>query len=147
MKNKFNWAVALFLLSFFLPVIEIQVSLLRTESIYGWEAASNVVTTWDWGKNNLFENPLWQTLHYIIANLANPLALIVIIMHYTKHKNVRLKWWLSLISILSALYWAPVFFGNIFTYFSFGYWLWLSSLILINFYSNEASFKRPPKNA
>ena len=146
MKQKFHWAVTLYILSFLLPVIQLN-SFGLEESLYGWEAAQKVIFTWDYGVNNLVDSTGWQLFHYIIANLANPLVLVVIILHYSGKNNTALKWLLSLIAIISALYWMPYFFGYIFDYFSFGYWTWLGSIIMIHYFSNNSSFKRPRKDA
>lgn len=146
MKNKFNWAVALYIISFFLPVLEIPNGF-YTEVIYGWEAAREILFTWDYGDNNVSDTDSWRAIHYVAANLANPLVIVTIILHYAKGNYARLKWTISLIAVISSLYWLPVFFGYTFDYFSFGYWTWLCSIILIHFFANDGSFKRPPKNA
>ena len=141
MSKNFHIAVGLYLLSFFLPTL----FLIENEiTIYGWETALDVIMN----QNNSYsisENEGLITVQYIVMNLANPLILVVIIMAYTKSKSKRLMWTLGSIALLSAIIYMPFFFTMIFTYFSFGYYLWIISILLIYLYSNEGTFKRPPK--
>lgn len=144
MNKKFTAAIGLYLLSFFLPVLQYQ---LGTEevSIYGWETALDVIMNSEYAYS-ISENPVLITGQYILMNLTNPLILAVIILTITG-KAARLRWLLGTIAMFSAIAYMPYFFTMIFTYFSFGYYLWVISILMIYFYSNESSFKRPAKNA
>ncbi|MBD3637237.1 MAG: hypothetical protein HUJ25_07800 [Crocinitomicaceae bacterium] len=142
MKNRFNWAVSLYVLSFFLPVMTTIFEPVQT--LYGWEI---IFQTYAPGDDGIFSSEDWEVLYYIIAMIPNPLVLIVVVLHYLKKDLPTLKWALSIMAVLAALFWVPFFFGIIFDYFSYGYWLWLISLILIHFYANNSSFKKPAKNA
>ena len=143
MNKKFHAAVGLYLLSFFLPVL--QYAILTDEiTIYGWETAVDVIMNSEYAYS-ISENSFIIAGQYIVMNLANPLILIVIIMTYAKSKAKRTMWMLSTLGLLSALAYLPFFFTMLFSYFSFGYYLWLISILMIYYYANDASFKRPKK--
>ena len=147
MNWKFHSAVALFLISFALPVITIN-PLLEPDIIYGWEAALGITNMSEaFQAMNWFDNKVVMVIQLIWFNLANPLILAVIIMTYAGSKRERLKWTLATISLLSAFSWFPYMLTMIMYYFSFGYFCWLTGILLIYFYSNNGSFKRPQKNA
>ena len=141
MNKKFNIAVALYILSFLLPTLFLPENEI---TIFGWETAIDVIIN----RNNsysLFKNEGLIALQYIIMNLANPLILIVIIMSYSKSKSKRLMWTVGTFSLISAISYFPFFFTMLFSYFSFGYYAWIVSILLIYLYSNEGTFKRPSK--
>ena len=142
MKNKFNWAVALFIISFCLPVLEgFDYS---SQVLMGWDIAlESIILTSDgiFGEGNL------QLFYYIIALLPNPMVAIVIFLKYTKKPASMTIWLLSMIAVFLSLFWALFFFSIIFDYFSFGYWTWLVAIIMIHYYGNDGTFKRPIKNA
>jgi hypothetical protein len=138
MKNKFNWVVALYLLSFCLPVLE------------GFEYQSQVLMGWDialealiYSKDSIFSGDDWQILYYLIALIPNVFIFLVILLKYSKKSLPLLIWTLSLIAVILALFWTAFFFNILFDYFSFGYWTWLIAIILIHYYSNNGTFKRP----
>jgi hypothetical protein len=147
MNWKFHSAVALFLISFALPVIELN-ELDKAEILYGWEAAMGITNMSEaFDAMNWFDSKTVMIIQLIWLNLANPLILIVIIMTYMRSKREILKWTLGTIALLSAFSWFPYIFTLIMYYFSYGYFCWLIGILLIYFYANGASFKRPAKNA
>lgn len=144
MNMKFNMAVAVYLLSFFLPVL--QYTLFTDEiTIYGWETAIDVLLNQNNGYS-ISQNSILIIFQYVVMNLANPLILVVIIMHYAKSPKKQLKWFLGTIAMLSAVCYMPFFFTMMDTYFSFGYYTWLISIMAIYFFANESSFKKPAKS-
>jgi hypothetical protein len=147
MNWKFHSAVAIFLISFALPVIELG-TINQPQTLYGWEAALGIANMSEsFSSMNWFDNETVMIIQLIWFNMANPLILIVIIMTYAKSERKRLTWTLGTIAILSAFSWFPYMITLIMYYFSFGYFCWMIGILLIYFYSNEGSFKRPPKNA
>ncbi len=143
MKTKFNIAVAVYLLSFFLPVL--QYTLFTDEiTIYGWEAGIDVLLNQNNGYS-ISDNTILIMFQYVVMNLANPLILAVIIMHYSNSSKKQLKWLLGTLAMLSAASYMPFMFTMLYTYFSLGYYAWFISIILIYFFSNEGSFKKPAK--
>ncbi|MCB9225005.1 MAG: hypothetical protein R2780_05205 [Crocinitomicaceae bacterium] len=147
MNWKLHSAVAIYLISFALPVIEIN-ALSEPKVLYGWEAALGIANMSEaFQSMNWFDNKIILIIQMIWFNLANPLILIVIIMSYANSKNERLKWTLGTIALLSAFSWFPYMITLIMYYFSFGYFCWIIGILMIYFYSNGSSFKRPAKNA
>lgn len=147
MNWKLHSAVAIFLISFALPVIEIG-TLSEPQTLYGWQAALGIANMSEaFQSMNWFDSKAIMIIQLIWFNLANPLILIVIIMTYAKSKREGLKWFLGTLALLSAFSWFPYMLTMIMYYFSFGYFCWLIGILMIYFYSNGASFKRPKRNA
>jgi hypothetical protein len=114
-------------------------------SLFGWEAALSVTYDFPFDTSDNFLGDIWIGFRYFWINLANPLTIAVIIMVYMKKNNPVLIWWTSLIALISALFWFPSFGSLVLEYFSFGYWTWLTSILLIGYYANGETFTRPKK--
>lgn len=138
--SKLNWAIGLYILSFFLPVLTSQHN--QEVSIYGWEVARHIIAPQG---ESLLGTTEYQIIGYIVANIPNPLILIVIILKWTKSDKILLIWILSTIAVITALFWSPFFFSILLINFQMGYWIWLISIFLIHFFVNDSSFKRPSK--
>ena len=143
MKNKLYLSIGLYFVSFLLPVVELNF-FGQAEVIYGWEIARDALL---FSEDGIFQANELEIFYYVMANLANPLVLVTLILYYSKGDYPNLIYGFSILSIISALFWFPFFLSAIFDYFSFGYWAWLGSILMIHFYTNNSSFKRPSKNA
>ena len=144
-KWRLHAAIALFIVSFILPVIEI-VEAGTIKVVYGWEAALAILELSDQFKSNIwFTNEVLVIIQYIWLNLANPLILLVIILTYSGNKYPKTKYVLGTIALLSAVSWMPYIFGLTASYFSYGYFAWIISILMIYFYANDSSFVKPSK--
>jgi hypothetical protein len=89
MNWKFHSAVAIFLISFALPVIELG-TINQPQTLYGWEAALGIANMSEsFTSMNWFDNKTVMIIQLIWFNMANPLILIVIIMTYAKSERKR----------------------------------------------------------
>ncbi|MEX1003662.1 MAG: hypothetical protein WDZ35_16200 [Crocinitomicaceae bacterium] len=145
MNWKLHAAIALYVVSFMLPVIEIEEAGANV-LIYGWEASLAILElSGDFRSGNWFDNEALLLVQYVWFNLANPCILLVIILSYAGGKHKKLMWVLGTIGLLSAVSWIPYIFSMIMFYFSYGYFAWIVSILMIYFYANDSSFVKPSK--
>ncbi|MEO9533965.1 MAG: hypothetical protein ABJF27_11795 [Crocinitomicaceae bacterium] len=141
-KNKIRLllALALFLVSYFLPVLQYQLDE-EMIKVYGWEVALDVIVN---PKSYvIYDNAVLLVGQYILMNLATPTILLFLILGFGKIGTARTRWMIGTIAMLSACVYLPFFFTMIFDYFSIGFYAWIFGITLLYYYLNNASFKRP----
>ncbi|MFT4600119.1 MAG: hypothetical protein ACI857_000289 [Arenicella sp.] len=140
MSKYFYAALALYVLSFFLPVYDI----IPGFSAKGYDCAYNLAFNF---KNSVAvgQSTIGHILQYVIFNAANPLIIAFIILTITNSLSEKTRWLIGNIAMISSVIFIPYFFMMLLSQFSYGYFSWLTSIILLNYLGNKNSFNRPRK--
>jgi len=136
--NKFFYlGIALYVLSFFLPTYPLNDEV----EVLGYEAA---ISAMSWSSTSFIsDNLILNGLQFGLMNLTNPLILIFVLSVILDKGSPRFRYLLGTIALVSAFIFFPYFMSVLYTYFSFGYYCWISSIFVVFYFGNGASFKRP----
>ena len=136
MNKLFYLSILLFIGSFFMPVYDI---IPGEVSAYGYQCAYTL--SFEFKESiAIGDNAFGHVLQYFILNLSNPLIILFILLTITKKGSAKARWIIGNIAMLSAVIFMPYFFMTLFSEFSFGYFSWLSAIIMLNYFGNNNSF-------
>ena len=136
--NKLFYAgLMLYAVSFFLPTYPLNDEI----EVLGYEAAFSAMS---WSTSQFVsDNTVLRLLQFLIMNLTNPLILLYLFSVILNRGTARYRYLLGTFALVSAFVFFPYFMSVLYTYFSFGYYCWITSIFMLFYYGNGGTFKRP----
>ena len=137
LNRLFYAGLMLYVVSFFLPTYPLNDEI----EVLGYEAALSAMS---WSTSQFIsDNTILRLLQFLIMNLTNPLILLYLFSLILNIGTARNRYLIGTFALVSAFVFFPYFMSVLYTYFSFGYYCWITSIFMLFYYGNGGTFKRP----
>ena len=137
LNRLFYAGLMLYVVSFFLPTYPLNDEI----EVLGYEAALSAMS---WSTSQFIsDNTILRLLQFLIMNLTNPLILRYLFSLILNIGTARNRYLIGTFALVSAFVFFPYFMSVLYTYFSFGYYCWITSIFMLFYYGNGGTFKRP----